>query len=243
MQHADSRFPFARNLIFLSLVATWCLLGAFWDVLEAFTEGIGEASAIQVAFLLAAGQPERAKKLSYSVLYMGLLQAFLVTSVLYMGGRYLAMLFTSDTTMQHMMNDAITLLGLANIAMSFSQVAWSLIGAQGRFRLATSVMFFCRWLITLPIACVTIFIFFLDLNSISGCLAVGYSSASSVLTFILMRSDWEGLGRIMQELKYPGEKQEMEFDFDEDDSSDGVGFGDLGEDSDKSEVDDQRIRR
>jgi Na+-driven multidrug efflux pump len=219
------------------------LLGAFWDVLEALTEGIGEASAIQVAFLLAANQPERAKKLSYSVLYMGFIQSLLVTSVLYMGGRYLAVLFTSDPTMQHMTNDAIPLLGLANIAMSFSQVVWSLIGAQGRFRLATSVMFFSRWLVTLPIACVAIFVFFFDLNSIEGCLVVGYSTASCVLTFILMRSDWEGLGRVLQEINYPVEKQELEFYEDEDDSSDGVGFGNPGENSDDSDEEGRSVQK
>eukprot|EP00980_Cylindrotheca_fusiformis_P019069 scaffold6433_cov125-Cylindrotheca_fusiformis.AAC.11 len=178
-------------------VATWCLLGALWDVLEAFTEGLGEASAIQVAFLLAAGQAERARKLSNTVLYLGLLQSLLVTSV-----------------------------------------SWSLIGAQGRFRVATSVMFFCRWLVTLPMACVCIFVLFLDLHSISGCLVVGYATASSILTFILLRSDWERIGRLMEEINYPTETPELEFDFDDDDdSSDDAGFGGLEEDCGDSEGD------
>lgn len=205
-------------------MATWCLLGTVWDVLEAFTEGIGEAAAIQVAFLLAAAQPERARKLSFSVLYLGLVQSLLITSALLMSGRHLAMLLTTDNTMQHMVNDAMTLLGFANIAMSFSQVGWSLIGAQGRFRLATSVMFFSRWLVTIPVALVTIFVFFLDLSSISGCLIVGYSTASCVLTFIVIRSDWDRLANLMQQMNDPSEKEVMDFEFDDsDDSSDGFG--------------------
>eukprot|EP00526_Cylindrotheca_closterium_P004694 CAMPEP_0113619750 /NCGR_PEP_ID=MMETSP0017_2-20120614/10041_1 /TAXON_ID=2856 /ORGANISM="Cylindrotheca closterium" /LENGTH=777 /DNA_ID=CAMNT_0000529355 /DNA_START=205 /DNA_END=2538 /DNA_ORIENTATION=- /assembly_acc=CAM_ASM_000147 len=207
-------------------VATWCLLGAVWDVLEAFTEGIGEAAAIQVAFLLAAAQPERARKLSFSILYLGLVQSLLITSALFMSGRHLAMLLTTDNTMQHMVNDAITLLGFANVAMSFSQVGWSLIGAQGRFRLATSVMFFSRWLVTIPVALVTIFVFFLDLSAISGCLIVGYSTASCVLTFIVIRSDWDRLANLMQQMNNASEKEELDFEFDDsDDSSDG--FGDM----------------
>lgn len=208
------------------LVATWCLLGAVWDVLEAFTEGIGEAAATQVAFLLAAAQPERAKKLSYSVLYIGLSQSLLITAALFMSGRHLAILLTADNTMQHMMNNAISLLGFANLAMSFSQVGWSLIGAQGRYRLATSVMFFCRWLVTIPVALVSIFVFFLDLSSISGCLAVGYSTASCVLTFIVIRSDWDRLANLMQQTNNTPEEDALDFEFDDsDDSSDG--FGDV----------------
>lgn len=213
-------------------MATWCLLGALWDVLEALTEGIGEAAAIQVAFLLAAAQPERARKLSYSILYIGFVQSLLITSALFMGGRRLVMLLTTDNTMQHLMNDATTLLGFANVTMSFSQVAWSLIGAQGRFRLATSVIFFCRWLVTIPVALVTIFIFFFDLSSISGCLVVGYSTASFVLTFIVIRSDWERLAKMMQQMNSPSAKEELDFEFDDsDDSSDGFGDMDSGDSS------------
>lgn len=207
-------------------MATWCLLGAVWDVLEAFTEGIGEAAAIQVAFLLAAAQPQRARKLSYSVFYIGLVQSLLVTSALFMGGRHLAMLLTADNTIQHMMNNVMTLLGLANVAMSFSQVGWSLIGAQGRFRLATSVMFFSRWLVTIPVALITIFVFFLDLDAICGCLVVGYSTASCVLTFIVIRTDWDRLVDMMQQMNNTSEKDELDFEFDDsDDSSDGFGSG------------------
>ena len=211
-------------------MATWCLLGALWDVLEAFTEGIGEAAAIQVAFLLAAAQPERARKLSHSVLYIGLVQSLFITSTLFMGGRRLATLLTTDNTMQHMMNNSMTLLGFANIAMSFSQVGWSLIGAQGRFRLATSVMFFSRWLVTIPMALVTIFVFFLDLSSISGCLIVGYFTASCVLTFVLIRSDWDRLSLLMQQMNNSSAKEDLDFEFDDsEDSSDG--FGDMGSES------------
>ena len=206
-------------------VSTWCLLGAFWDVLEAFTEGVGEASATQVALLLSSAQPERAKKLSYSVLYLGFLQSLIVTSLLYMGGRYLAILASTDPVIQNLTNDSFVLMGLANITMSFSQVAWSLVGAQGRFRLATSVMFFSRWVLTIPTALIIIFVFFFSLDSISGCLIIGYSTASCALTFILLSSDWERLARLMHEMNsVPKTELDFEFDDDDDSSSDGFGF-------------------
>ncbi|KAL3907479.1 MAG: hypothetical protein SGILL_008858, partial [Bacillariaceae sp.] len=107
-------------------VATWTLLGAFWDVLEALTEGIGEAAANQVAFLLSVGLIDRAKQLSYGAMYMAVVQSLVVTAVLYMFGQYLAVVFTSDPAIQNLMNNTISMLGLANIMMSFAQIAWSL---------------------------------------------------------------------------------------------------------------------
>lgn len=184
-------------------VAAWAVLGAIWEIFEALTEGIGEAAAIQVAFLLAALQPDRARKLANTVIYLAVVQAILVTSILYMAGTYLTVLLTTDPVLQHLINDTIALLGLANVTMAFCQVSWSLIGAQGRFRLATSVVFAARWLVTIPMALLTILVWDLDLNAVSGALVIGYASAASALTFIVLRSDWERLARIMQEMNTP----------------------------------------
>jgi hypothetical protein len=157
---------------------------------------------------------------------------------MYMAGKYLAVLFSTDPTIQHMTNNSIALLGLANVTMAFSQVSWSLIGAQGRFRLATSVVFFSRWLVTIPMALVSIFGFFLDLNSVSGSLVVGYATASCALTFIVLRSDWERLARLMQEMNNPpveGDGLEYLEDFD-DGSSDDDEDEDYDESSEESDA-------
>ena len=84
--------------------------------------------------------------------------------------------------------------------MSFAQVSWSLIGAQSRFRLATVVIFIARWLVTMPIALICIFGFKMDLNSVSGALVVGYSTASCALAYFVLRSDWERLATLMAEI-------------------------------------------
>lgn len=243
-------------------VVTWALLGALWDVLEAWTEGIGEAAATQVAFLLSVGQTDRAKNLSYGVIYMAVIQALLITSALFMTGQYLAILFSSDPTIQHLVNDSITMIGVANIIMAFAQITWSLVGAQGRFRLGTGVIFFSRWLVTIPCAVICIYAFFLDTNALSGSLVVGYATASCALTFIVARSDWDRLARLMQEMNLPfalahtaaqgHEFQQTGVDpilglvnldnFDDSsDDSDGIGFGrpdgDDGCDDDKATKD------
>lgn len=182
-------------------VAAWAILGALWDILEALTEGIGEAAAIQVAFLLAAWQPERARRLANTVMYLAVIQSLIVTSILYMTGKYLAVLLTSDPTLQHFINNSIFLFGLANVTMSFSKVGWSLIGAQGRFRLATSVIFAARWLVTMPAAVLIIFVWKMDVDALGGSLVIGYATASCALTFIVLKSDWDRLASTMHEMK------------------------------------------
>merc|ERR1712224_587346 len=139
-----------------------------------------------------------AKKLCYGAILMAVTQAVLVTSVLFISGQYLAVLFTTDPTIQHLMNNTIVLIGFANTIMSFSQITWSLIGAQGRFRLATFVIFFSRWVVTMPCALVSIYIFNSDLNAMCGSLVVGYATACCALTVIVLRSDWDRLSRLMQ---------------------------------------------
>jgi hypothetical protein len=244
---------------FCFLVATWALLGAFWDFFEALTEGMGEAAANQITYLLSAGRIDCAKKLCYGVIFMAVTQAVLVTSALYMSGQYLAVLFTTDPAIEHMLNNTIVLIGFANIIMAFSQITWSLIGAQGRFRLATFVIFFSRWMVTMPCALISIYVFRLDLNAVSGSLVVGYATACCALTVIVLTSDWDRLARLMQVMNQPpllnstiqnlvdkdvAGVDDVNFDdrilglvdldnFDDsDDDSDGFGFGDYGNDDD-----------
>jgi len=243
-------------------VATWALLGAFWDFFEALTEGIGEAAANQVTYLLSAGQIDCAKKLCYGAIFMAVTQAVFVISALYMSGQYLAVLFTTNPAIQHIMNDNIVFVGFASVIMAYSQITWSLIGAQGRFRLATFVIFFSRWMVTMPCALISIYVFVLDLNAVSGSLVVGYATACCALTVIVLRSDWDRLARLMQVMNQPplvnstiqhlvdkdvavgddviaddhilGLVDLDNFD-DSDDDSDGFGFGDYGDDDNDDE--------
>jgi len=180
---------------------------------------------------------------------MAITQAVLVTSALYMSGQYLSVLFTSDPTIQHLMNNTIVLIGAANVMMSLTQITYSLVAAQGRFRLATFVIFFSRWLVTMPCALISIYVFVFDLNAVSGSLVVGYATASCALMFIILSSDWDRLVRLMQVMNQPLLNLTIEHegkekigaddpvlglvnldDFDDSsDDSDGFGFGDCEE--------------
>jgi len=221
-------------------VVAWALLGALWDFFEALTEGLGEGAANEVYYLLSEGQSDRAKKLCYGATYMAVIQSVMVTSALYMSGQYLVVLFTTNPAIQHIMNNTIYMIGFANIIMSYSRITWSLVGSQGRFRCATFVIFFSRWLVTMPCALICIYGFNLNLIAVSGSLVVGYASACCALTFIILRSDWHRLVTLMQLMNRPhlvdsavpkveddpilGLMNLDDFD-DSDDDSDGFGFG------------------
>lgn len=191
---------------------------------------------------------------------MAVTQVVLVTSAFYMSGQYLAVLFTTNPTLQHMVNNAIIMIGFANIFMAFSQITWSLVGAQGRFRLATFVIFFSRWLVTMPCALICIFVFNLDLNAVGASLTMGYTTAGCALTVIVLSSDWVRLGHLMQVMNQPpitdspavdknaaieddihpddpllGLVDIDNFDDSDDSDSDGFGFGDYGNDGSEDE--------
>jgi len=69
-------------------------------------------------------------------------------------------------------------------------VAWALVGAQGRYRLATYVAFVCSWVITTPLAALSVFLFEFDLKGVTAAVVVGYSLTGTCLTYVLLRSDW-----------------------------------------------------
>lgn len=181
-------------------VVAWTLLGVIWKILESSTEGIGEAAAVRVAYHLGTGNPNKARLSSYKSCFVVLVQAMLVTSTLFMIGKNVATWLTADVTLQNMVNNVIPLAGIGNIVMSYSMICWNLVGAQGRYRLATSVVLLSRWLVTIPIAAVFAFALTLDLNGMMAAVIVGFDTACMALAYVLLRSDWKRLSRTMQDI-------------------------------------------
>lgn len=209
-------------------VATWAMFASMWDVLEASTEGISEAAAIRVAYHLSATQPILAKKLAHKALFWTIVQALLYTSVLLLAGRHIIVALTVDYTLQHLLDQLIGLMALANLSMAFAHVCWSLVGAQGRFNLATLVMLVCRWLVTMPLSLIFIFAMNYDEETLAGAIAMGTATSASVLATILFSSDWND---VAQELYLQGL-----LSCDDDDDFD-FSFGDDDDDSDDSDDD------
>jgi len=184
-------------------VSTWALLGVIWKILEAFTEGLGEAASIRVALLLSHCQPLLAKRLSKKILYYSLISSTLITCFIYTTGSLICVVLTTDSTMQNMFNNLILFVGLANISMGFSQASWSLVEAQGRVNQNFYIVIARRWFLTIPLALGFIFGNRWSLSSIGGALCLGHATASCIYANAVLRSDWEMIARMMQEPQIP----------------------------------------
>jgi len=220
-------------------VAAWSLLGSVWSLFESATNGLGSAAGVRVAYHLGKGNATMAKKSAYKSLLLSVLAACFITSILFMCGRNLSTWFTTDATLQHMLNDCIPLIGLGNLTMTFGMVSWSLVGAQGRYRLATGISLVSSWLITIPMAIIVIFGLRLDLTSVVGAVVIGYSTISAALAYVLIRSDWERLSKIILELNaLTGEVYSSD---EEDGSSSSSSESDSSDSDDSDSEDDDKV--
>ena len=84
--------------------------------------------------------------------------------------------------------------------MNMGMVAWALIGSQGRYRLATSIALACSWLITIPLAAVVTYGLNIDLRGLTFSIIVGYAVTASLLSVVLIISDWETIAQKLFDL-------------------------------------------
>jgi len=180
-------------------VATWAMMGVFWEAFAALTEGLGEAASVRVALYLTEGMPIDAKRLANKVSFLTVILVLLVASIFLMLGPNIAVALSTDYTLQHLFNQLVGMASLANVPTTFAQVYWSLAGAQGRFSIASGTILICRWLVILPIASISIFGYFYDLVATAGAVAVGYAVASFALACFVFRSDWEVVANALRE--------------------------------------------
>ena len=172
-------------------VATWAVMGGIWEVLEALTEGLGEAASIRVTYYLTEGLPVPARRLAHKVAWLSLILVLVVSSIFLMAGPNIAVTLSTDPTIQHLFTNLVGATSLANASMTFGQIHWSLAGAQGRFGLASATTLLCRWLVVLPLAAMGIFGFAWDLVAVGGAVALGYALAAGLLAYAVHASDWE----------------------------------------------------
>ena len=216
-------------------VATWALLGTVWELFEASTEGIGEAAAVRVAYHLGKGHPDMAELSSYKSMLLSFGLSLFVTAGFFLCGYDLPTWFSSDETIQRMLAELIPLVGFGNITMNFGMVAWSLVGAQGRYRLATLVSMISSWFITIPLAAIFVIGLNINLKGLVGAVIAGYSTSSVILMYIILRSDWVRLSKIVQELN--AMTGEIDSSDDEDDDSSDSSSDSSSSDDDSSDDD------
>jgi len=155
-------------------VAAWAILGQLWDVLEQITEAIADAAEVRVGLLLGNGKPHLAKKSAHKAVFIGFVFALVSTSCLFIAGDSISTWLTTDATLQALVNELIPLFGLGNIVLTMGTMAWTIVGAQGRYRLSTAIGVAGSWLITIPLAATFSVVLNVNLQGQTAAVVIGY---------------------------------------------------------------------
>mmetsp|Transcript_12568 Transcript_12568/g.22770 ORF Transcript_12568/g.22770 Transcript_12568/m.22770 type:complete len:793 (-) Transcript_12568:108-2486(-) len=176
-------------------VAAWSILGAIWGVFEYAPAGFGTAAEIRVAFHLGNGNPVMAKVAAYKNLYYATIWSTLVTVVFFFSANTIITYFTADATLIVMLQALVTLISAGNVLMAVGSVAYSILTAQSRVKLATKITFFCSWCINIPLACYWVFRRNYGLDSIVAALIIGYATAEIALLYVVFSSNWAKISK------------------------------------------------
>jgi Na+-driven multidrug efflux pump len=174
-------------------------LGTLWDVLEDANEAIAEAAEVRCAFLLGAGKPMQAKMSAYKAILLAFIVSSLLSSLVLIWGNDISQITTSEETLHKMMNALIPLFAVGNIALAVGSMAWTLVGAQGRYAYATAVGFVGSWCVTVPLAAIFSIKMGIDLQGQTSAVVIGYMVSGTWNTFTLLRSDWKQISDIVIE--------------------------------------------
>lgn len=180
-------------------VTAWGILDSIWTAATQLIDGFADAGEVRGAFLLGSGQPERAKLSAYKTLMVGSFAAIFMTSCIYICGDDLPTWLTNDPALQHILHDLLPLFGLANFVMSLDTISWTLLGSQGRYRLATIVVCLASWLVTLPLAALFTLALNINLEGLMTAFIIGYLVMGVTHMYLLLRSNWPQLSHTVME--------------------------------------------
>lgn len=180
-------------------VAAWAILGSIWDLFYYTTCGIADSGEIRVAKHLGDNCPKLAQLAAYKALLIGMVIAVITSAVYFLLQDQVPGWFTHDETLIAMLRELVPFVGVANLSMTFGMQCWSLIGAQGKYKVATWVSFVSSWGICMPLAAVFVYIFFIDLQGLTAATTIGYTTCGAALSYLLLSTDWEKQSRKIQE--------------------------------------------
>jgi MatE len=151
---------------------------------------IAEASEVRRAFLLGAGKPMQAKLSAYKSILLAFVVSSILSTIVLFFGNDVSQLTTSEETLHKMVHDLIPLFAMGNIALAVGSMAWTRVGAQGRYAYSTAVGFVGSWCVTVPLAAIFSIQMKYDLQGQTAAVVIGYMVSGTWNTFTLLRSDW-----------------------------------------------------
>ena len=188
-------------------VAVWGLLGDIWESLEEIGLATADAAEVRVANLMGSDQPQRARYCAHKSVVVSVLVAILCSVPIYACSEQIPSWFTKDETLQEMFKTLIPYACLGNVTMMFGSVSWTLLGAQGRFGLATAMGFIGSWGVTLPLSAISTLVLGYDLQGLASSVVIGYACSGALNSYFLVRSNWEKLSLKIQRKNRSEEKQ------------------------------------
>jgi hypothetical protein len=176
-------------------VVAWGILGTVWNALGEVIGAVADSAEARCTFLLCIGEPLRAKLSCYKSIYIGFVFSAVVTSCILIAGEDFPTWMTKDPVLQNIVADLIPLFAIGNIALGMDTMSSTLVGAQGRSRLATALVIAAIWLVSMPLAALFSILMDIDLQGQIAAVAIGSMVSSTLNTYILFQSDWDELSR------------------------------------------------
>lgn len=172
-------------------VATLAVVRRMFDIFSSLIEGLCCGAELRCAYHMGRGNQLQASRSAYKSLIIGIaIGAALAVSFYGVLGKAVFKLLDYD----HIGAEGtqlIPLLCLCSIVMTIGMLGWALLGAQGRVRLATFITMVTSWIVTIPIAAIFVYVKRYDLQGLVAAVTMGYSVSSTVIMYLLIRSNWK----------------------------------------------------
>ncbi|KAL7535951.1 hypothetical protein ACHAXR_006824 [Thalassiosira sp. AJA248-18] len=158
------------------------------DIFAAPMEGVCCAAELRCAFHVGNGNQTMARISSYKSLVIGTMWGAVLITTFY---------FFFEAQMPKWLGlglgivDLVPLALLCTSVMFVGMLSWALVGAQGRYRLATLITILCEGLITVPLAAIFVYGCHFDLQGLVAAVTIGYSVSGTALMYLLLRSNWD----------------------------------------------------
>ena len=157
------------------------------------SEGFTIATELRVSEHLNNGSPKLAKTSAHKAMLLAIVVSLIITSLMYSLGRILVTWLSPDPTLQRMMYEVLPLLGLGQIVMAFCATCWSVLGSQGRHRIATAMKLLTTWVFVIPFAVILVYGANFNLLGLIAALVLGCTLRGVTNAYLIFTSDWDSL--------------------------------------------------
>mmetsp|Transcript_7482 Transcript_7482/g.15686 ORF Transcript_7482/g.15686 Transcript_7482/m.15686 type:complete len:208 (-) Transcript_7482:523-1146(-) len=155
-------------------------------------EGICCAAEIRCAYHIGRGNAFMARKSSFKSMLFGAIFGISLTSIFFLVFQdEIPEWLTNDETLRNMLLSLIPVASICNVATTIGMILWSLLGAQGRYRLASLIKFLAGWVITFPLGVAFVYGLNYDLQGLVSAVTIGYSVTASVYMYLFVRTNWD----------------------------------------------------